>query len=208
MKKLNVLVLIAVCVFLLAGCGQKADDRGAFSELGEYVLERVMKNYEDGDINQEDIVIDRIYYGHFSQEDVNEILVLCKILNTPHVAGFDKTVAVLLEAASLKQVAYKEFNADNVSIDCVQTSTGQSKIVFIGTTTYQNISTQEIQLWGIQGNQWVDMPIESLENLSDDYFCFMGDGAIIVSSTDEMTDPADVIAILNWNPETEQFILN
>lgn len=153
-------------------------------------------------------MIDRIYYGHFSQEDANEILVLCKILNTPHVAGFDKTVAVLLEAASLKQIAYKEFNADNVSIDCVQTSTGQSKIVFIGTTTYQNISTQEIQLWGIQDNQWVDMPIESLENLSDDYFCFMGDGAIIVSSTDEMTDPVDVIAILNWNPETEQFILN
>lgn len=87
-------------------------------------------------------------------------------------------MAVLLEAASLKQVAYKEFNADSVSIDCVQTSTGQSKIVFIGTTTYQNISTQEIQLWGIQDNQWVDMPIESLENLSDDYFCFMGDGAI------------------------------
>ena len=205
MKKLDVLVLMVACVFLLASCSKEADDRSAFTEFNEYILETVMESYEDGNISREDIVIDQIYCGHFSQKDVNEIFVLCKILNTPHVAGLDKTVAVLLEADSLKKIAYKEFNADNVTIDCVQTSIGQSKILFIGTTIYQGISAQEIQLWGIQDGQWLDIPIENLETLSDGYFCFMGDGEIIVSS---IADHAEIIAILNWNPDMENFFLD
>ena len=96
MKKLDVLVLMVACVFLLASCSKETDDRSAFTEFNEYILETVMESYEDGNISREDIVIDQIYCGHFSQKDVNEIFVLCKILNTPHVAGLDKTVAVLL----------------------------------------------------------------------------------------------------------------
>lgn len=165
MKKLNVLVLMAACVFLLVSCGREGDDRGAFSEFSEYVLETVLESYEDGEISREDIVIDRIYCGHFSQKDVNEIFVLCKILNTPHVAGLDKTAAVLLEADSLKKIAYKEFNADKVTIDCIQSSDGLSRILFTGTTIYQGISTQEIQLWSIQDGQWQDIPIEDMEGL-------------------------------------------
>lgn len=92
-----------------------------------------------------------------------------------------------------------------MTIDCVQTSIGQSKILFIGTTVYQGILTQEIQLWGIQDSQWLDIPIENLRDLSDGYFCFMGDGEIIVSS---IADHADIIAILNWDPDTEKFLLD
>ena len=208
MRKRNIFFCFTVTlIFLLAGCGKASDSRNSFSELSEYIVEKVMKNYEDGNINQEDIMIDQIYYGHFSRKDVNEIFVLCKILNTPHVAGLDKTVAVLLKADSLEQIAYREFNADNIEIDCMPTSTGQSKILYIGTTTYQGISTQEIQLLNIQDNQWIDTPIEGLKNLEEEYFCFMGNRAIIVSSLDQITNPADIIAVLKWNPDTEQFSL-
>ena len=116
-------------------------------------------------------------------------------------------MAVLLKADSLEQIAYREFNADNIEIDCMPTSTGQSKILYIGTTTYQGISTQEIQLLNIQDNQWIDTPIEGLKNLEEEYFCFMGNRAIIVSSLDQITNPADIIAVLKWNPDTEQFSL-
>lgn len=167
MKKATVFILMAACIFLLAGCGKEADDRIAFSELSAHILETVTENYEDGPIAQEDLVIDRIYHGHFSQKDMDEILVLCKIQNTPHVAGLDKTVAILLETDSLEQIAYKEFHADHVTIDCVRTSTGQSKILFIGTTIYQGILTQEIQLWDIRDSQWTEIPIENLETYWD-----------------------------------------
>ncbi len=205
MKKLNVLVFMVTCIFLFVSCGKTADDKSTFSEFNEYILQTVMESYEDGNISRKDIVIDRIYCGHFSQKDANEIFVLCKILNTPHVAGLDKTAAVLLEADSLKKIAYKEFNADNVAIDCVQTSIGQSKILFIGTTIYQGIVTQEIQLWGIQDGQWLDIPIENLETIPDGCFCFIGDEEIMVSS---VTDHADIIAILSWYPDTEKFLLD
>lgn len=85
MKKLNALVLMVTCVFLLASCSKEADDKSAFSEFNEYILETVMESYEDGKISREDIVINQIYCGHFSQKDVNEIFVLCKILNTVRV---------------------------------------------------------------------------------------------------------------------------
>ena len=38
--------------------------------------------------------------------------------------------------------------------------------------------------------------IENLETLSDGYFCFMGDGEIIVSS---IADHAEIIAILKYS---------
>ena len=38
-----------------------------------------------------------------------------RFLNTPHVAGLDKTVGILLDADSLEMVAYKEFAADKSS---------------------------------------------------------------------------------------------
>lgn len=50
-------------------------------------------------------------------------------LNTPHVAGLDKTVGILLDADSLEMVAYKEFAADKVVINCIQASDGQSRIL-------------------------------------------------------------------------------
>lgn len=42
MKKLDVLVLMVACVFLLASCSKEADDRSAFTEFNEYILETVM----------------------------------------------------------------------------------------------------------------------------------------------------------------------
>ena len=43
MKKLDVLVLMVACVFLLASCSKEADDRSAFTEFNEYILETVME---------------------------------------------------------------------------------------------------------------------------------------------------------------------
>lgn len=206
-KRTIFLGFIITFILLLTGCGETSDNRNSFSELSEYIVEKVMENCEDENINQEDVVIEQIYHSHFSSKDVEEIFVLCKILNAPHVAGLDKTVALLLEDDSLEQIAYREFNADNVEIDYIPTSNGKNKILYIGTTTYQGISTQEIQLLDVQNNEWIDTPIEGLQTLEGEYFCFMENSTIIVSSLDRITSPANVIAVLNWNPNTEQFIL-
>ena len=75
---------------------------------------------------------------------------------------------------------------------------------------------QRIQLCEIQDNQWVEysidalktIPIDSRNSLGSEYFCFSTDDCLIISYEDELTNPAEIIAILIWDPDTSQFVLN
>ena len=76
-------------------------------ELEDMVTQIVLENFWDGDIiAAEDVVIDCIYYGSFSESNMQEMLVVCKILHLPHVAGVDKTVCILLDRESLEMKSY------------------------------------------------------------------------------------------------------
>lgn len=210
-KVLTISVLMLFLLMFISACGisKSGDNADMLSELNDRIMEKVIENYEDGNISASDIVIDRIYFGSFSQDNVSEIFVLCKILNTPHAAGLDKTVGILLEAGSLEMAAYKEFAADKVVINCIQASDGQSRILVLKTTTYQGISTQEIQLLAIEGSQWVEIPIDALKTMGDEafYYIDIGDDLIIVTSENKLISPEEIVAVLKWNPETEQFVL-
>ncbi len=59
------------------------DSADMVSELNNRIIEKVAENYEEGNISALDIVIVRIDFGSFSQDNASEIFVLCKILNTP-----------------------------------------------------------------------------------------------------------------------------
>ena len=123
-KVLPVSVLVLFMLMCINACGisKSRDSADMVSELNNRIIEKVAENYEEGNISALDIVIVRIDFGSFSQDNASEIFVLCKILNTPHVAGLDKTVGILLDADSLEMVAYKEFAADKVVINCIQAS--------------------------------------------------------------------------------------
>ena len=118
-KVLPVSVLVLFMLMCINACGisKSRDSADMVSELNNRIIEKVAENYEEGNISALDIVIVRIDFGSFSQDNASEIFVLCKILNTPHVAGLDKTVGILLDADSLEMVAYKEFAADKVVIN-------------------------------------------------------------------------------------------
>ncbi len=201
-KFLNIILLILI---FLSACTKSATN--TVSDLNNYVVETIVKNYENGEVKEPDIVIEHIYYGSFSQSNNNEILVICKILNTPHVAGLDKTVCVLYNTNSLEMISYKEFAADNVVISDIPTSNGQDKILVLQTVTYQGISTQELHLFVIQDGEWIDDSVDPLENLDDEYFYFVEDNMIIASINDKLTSLKDISAILIWNPDTERYIL-
>ena len=202
-KVLPVSVLVLFMLMCINACGisKSRDSADMVSELNNRIIE--------GNISALDIVIVRIDFGSFSQDNASEIFVLCKILNTPHVAGLDKTVGILLDADSLEMVAYKEFAADKVVINCIQASDGQSRILVSKTTTYQGISTQEIQLLAVEGSQWVEIPIDALKIIGDESFYYMDivDDLIIVASEDKLISSEEIVAVLKWNPETEQFVL-
>ena len=183
-----------------------------FSEINNWIIDKVKENAEDTSISRSDIVIDQIYYGSFSQKDANslkeanEILVLCKLQNTPHAGGLDRTAGLLLSADSMEVVAYHEFAADKVIINCFHTNSGENRVLFLGTTTYQGISTQEAQLYAIKDGKWIELPISNVD-LDKGYLSFVDDNSLIVTTKEEITSPEDILEVLIWNQEIGQFVL-
>ena len=57
--------------------------------------------------------------------------------------------------------------------------------------------------------QWVEIPIDALKIIGDESFYYMDivDDLIIVASEDKLISSEEIVAVLKWNPETEQFVL-
>lgn len=205
--KVTSILIIILCITIFSSCGQSEsiNAKGSFTDIENSIIEKVKENYEDGDISLADISVEEIHCGSFSKKDTKEIFAICNILNAPHVAGLDKSVCILLTVDSLECKAYKEFASDETVINCMQTGNGIKRILVSETSTYQGISSQDIRLFAIQDNHWIDMPIDALSDFGEECFYFMTDDTIIVASKNNLTDPSDIMAVLKWNPDVEQF---
>lgn len=121
-----------------------------------------------------------------------------------------KTVGILLDADSLEMVAYKEFAADKVVINCIQASDGQKQNIGIKNHNIsRNINTGNSAFSCSRSSQWVEIPIDALKIIGDESFYYMDivDDLIIVASEDKLISSEEIVAVLKWNPETEQFVL-
>lgn len=208
---LKVSAFVLLGVLFMSGCGdtKKTDPADLLSGLNERIVETVLENNEIGDsIGASDIVIDQICYGSFSQPDAKEALVTCKLLNAPHVGGLDRTACIILSVDTMEMAAYQELGADEVLLCRLPMSNGQDRIFFSGTTTYQGIAAQEISLFSIQSGQWVETPVEALDALGEECFCFLAGDVMIAASRPGLADPSEVIAILDWDPDAGQFLLS
>ena len=203
-------VVILLVVFLMAGCaGTKGiGETQLLSGLNNRVIETVLENDEtEGAITASDIVIDQTIYGSFSEPEAQEVLVICKILNMPHVGGLDRRALIILGIDSMDVVAYTEIPADEVWVDILPMSNGQDRIFFSGKSTYQGISAQDIMYFCIQDGQWTEVPVEELEALGEACFYYPTGDMMIVTSGTELTDPSNIVAILTWNQDAGEFIL-
>lgn len=173
-------------------------------------------------ITEADIEVDRIFYGSFSQEGADEIFVICNMLKMPHVAGLDRKAGILLDADTLQMVAYKEFAADEVVIDCLPTQNGQSRVLFLGTTGNQGMRSQTVCFYKVENDQWVEMQVETAEFLPEDKreawkrncFCYLLDERMAVLYEDDskifpedIVEPSELIVILEWDAKTETFVV-
>ena len=209
------LVLFLICISFLSvsACGTEEDTDSTFSDK---MVNLVMENSEVVSVlKEENIVVDKIFYGTFSKEGAREIFVTCKLLDMPHVGGLDRTAVILLNADTLDLVTYREFGADRLEISCFRTNSGYSRILVLGTSTYQGISTQQIGLFAIRGDEWEELsmdvletiPMEPRDSLGSEYFCFASENGLIVSYEYELTEPEEIIAILFWDSDMEQFVM-
>lgn len=210
-KRITILAAVILLAALpMIGCaGTKGTgDTQLLSGLNNRVIETVLENDESGgDIEKSDVVIDQTIYGSFSEADKNEVLVICKISNTPHVGGLDRRAIIILEIETMDMVAYAEVPADEVWVDTLPMSNGQDRIIFSGKSTYQGISTQDVMYFCIQDGQWMEMPVKELEILGEDCFYYLTGDVMIVTTARELKDLSDITAILTWNQDAGEFIL-
>lgn len=210
-RKISIIsILILITTLFMSGCAETkmTDDTLLLSRLNDKVIEMVLENDEsEGSIAASDVVIDQTFYGSFSQHETKEVLVICKILNTPHVGGLDRRACIILEVDSMEIVAYTELGADEVLVYSLPMSNGQDRIIFSGKSTYQGISAQDVMYFSIQDGQWTEILIEELKTFGESCFYFLADDVMIVTSRSELTDPSEILAILTWDADAGQFIM-
>lgn len=179
-------------------------------DFEKYVIAKTAENSElyPWTVEEEDMALERIYYGSFSKEDAKEVFVLLKFLDLPHVAGLDRTVGLIFDQDTMELVAYKEFAADEVEIGCFDMKNGKSRILFIGRAMSTGIASQKVRLYEVQGSEWLEY---SMDDILDgfggwcEYFCYMGENMMVVTSMKQLTSPSEVKGILVWNVEEGQF---
>ncbi|MDE5892681.1 MAG: hypothetical protein K2H45_07155 [Acetatifactor sp.] len=202
-------IIMLFLIIFMSGCAETegADDTQLLSRLNNRVIKTVLENDESGGtITTSNIVIDQAFCGSFSKPEAEEVLVVCRILDMPHVGGLDRRAIIILDADSMNVVAYNEILADEVWISRLPVSNGQDRIIFSAKSTYQGISTQNVMYFCIQNGQWTEIPVEELEALGEDSFCFLTGDVMIVTSNSELTDTSYITAILTWNQDVGKFI--
>lgn len=206
----KVCILFAVMVTsatILCACSSNQDADDFYDEI----IEQAERVAEPETFNKGDIYIDSILYGNYSQAEETEMLVLCKFKDNPHVAGLDRTLAIVFSCQSLDMVAYKCFGADEVVIRPLPTESGENRILFLGRITYQGLTSQHIGLFCIENNEWTELALEKVK-LQEDELCYITDVNTLVVLAQEhillgnVGEAADREAITySWNPESAQF---
>ncbi len=188
------ILLLFVCMNLV-GCTLK--DKTV--ELNRYIVEIAESLTEEGTFEVGDIYVDTILYGNFSQLEMPELLAMCKFKNNVHAAGFDRTLAIIFLQDSMEVVAYKNFGLDEVVLRPLSTN-AESKILFMGRTTYNDVTSQYIRLYSIEENEWIECALEGVE-IQENELCYITDDnrLIIEKQNDEQ---AEYI----WEEQKAQFV--
>lgn len=202
-------MFIVFALFVLNGCAATVGSDGTqiLSELNNRIIETVLENDESGGtVEASDVVVEQTFYGSFSKPEVREVLVVCRILNTPHTGGLGRRAIIILAVDSMEVVAYNEIPADQVWVDILPVSNGQDRIIFSGKSTYQGMVAQDVMYFYIQSGQWTEIPIEELEILGENQFYFLIEDVMIVASASRLTDASDITAVLTWNEDEGKFV--
>ncbi|MCM1345202.1 MAG: hypothetical protein NC246_15380, partial [Muribaculaceae bacterium] len=208
MRKKYVLAAMLAGTLFMSGCAESAgtDDTNPLSGLDSRVVETVLENEESGDVvTASDVVIDQVFYGSFSKPETEEALVVCRILNTPHVGGLDRRAVIILDVGSMDVVAYDEISADEVWVSSLAMSNGQDRIIISAWSTYQGISTQNVMYFCIEDGQWAETSVEELGLPGESCFYFLAGDVMLVTSERELTGTSDITAVLTWDQELGKF---
>lgn len=214
-------VMIWLSILILCGC---SDRPSPYISLESQLISQISKDADDylaswNPDNYTDpiskdwhdlINMKSLHYGNFTSSEAHEILVLLHV-DAPHVAGLDRTIALIVDADSLNRKMQQTFAADSVSVNLFTDSIGKDDILVIKSTTNQGISTYSANLFEIKDNEWVTKPVSD-ENFTDiSCFTLLSDGILQVFNVQynklpKLPPTYEYQYTLFWNPEQAKFI--
>ena len=150
-----------------------------------------------------DLMPDSIQYGHFSSPSSDELCALFKYTSLIHPEGLDRTLAVVYDTEDLSVVASHEFVADQVQLQFLPSKDGRDYVLYLGTVTYQDISTYYLQLFQIGNSAWEPVSAD-LPQPDDDQ-----PGGCAYSLTDQAVlrlNGDHTYTSYVWDREAERFI--
>lgn len=211
-------LLLCICLGL-CGCssGNDVDENGNTAQvekdidLYDLIVEKASQLAEEHTFEEGDIYVDSILYGYYSQTEEQEMLALCKYRNSAHVAGLDRTLAIILSPKSMEVIAYKNFGADEVTLKRLPTE-GESKILFLGRSSSTGLTSQYVELYAIQENEWVMIPLEGIQLRGDELCYITDDNSLIVVPRENGAYPNQMFVLwdeqvmYSWDEHTEQFM--
>lgn len=153
--------------------------------------------------NPQDFVLDSVQYGHFSSPASDELCALFKYTSLIHPEGLDRTLAVVYDTEDLSVVASHEFVADQVQLQFLPAKDGRDYVLYLGTVTYQGISTYYLQLFQIGNSAWepvsADLPQPDDARPGDCAYS-LADQAVLRLNGDH------TYTAYMWDRETERFL--
>lgn len=153
--------------------------------------------------NPQDFVLDSVQYGHFSSPASDELCALFKYTSLVHPEGLDRTLAVVYDAEDLSVVASHEFVADQVQLQFLPAKDGRDYVLYLGTVTYQGISTYYLQLFQIGNSAWEPVSADLPQPDNDP------PGGCAYSLTDQAVlrlNGDHTYTAYMWDRETERFL--
>ena len=189
-------------MLLLPSCGAQqtaAPDQDFQAQLTQRAAPCVGADKAD----PQDFVLDSVQYGHFSSPASDELCALFKYTSLVHPEGLDRTLAVVYDTEDLSVVASHEFVADQVQLQFLPAKDGRDYVLYLGTVTYQNISTYDLQLFQIGNSAWepvsADLPQPDDARPGDCAYS-LGDQAVLRLNGDH------TYTAYMWDRETERFL--
>lgn len=200
-KSVFPLIIVTISFLLLAACGLNKQTTFAPEDFRVQIIENAMGLVEDIEGQNEELTLESIQYGNFSGYG-KEAFAILKITPSPHVGGLDRTLCVVYKADDLSVVASREFLADFVQIRILPTASGKSHVLYLGTTTYQGVSSQDMQLFEIEDNEWKSNPV-NIPQLNDEVNCILANQTSLLILQKNCNSASSQFFI--WNIITESF---
>jgi len=217
MKKL---IFILVAALLLAACDNvttaPTHDDISLDEIYGALFSQLDPLLDDGYRSLGDPELTNIRYGSFAKAGENELIATFRYPSTP--GNRDMIVVAIYAQDTSEIITHKIFRAGKVSLYYLPTKSGQTHILFLGTSTYQGLTTYRIELFRIDGEKWTEISLgESVSNSISDYdsndihYIFTSDMELILKDNPFSIGPIPpnppiTIGTFEWDSDSASFI--